>query len=207
MTVDTVTGEIVEPMDADEARRITERIRLAATNYTESKAKVLALVEQAKQGRADLALGYKSWTAYLSDVLSDEPLRLAREERRELTGHLASEGMSGRAIAPIIGASEATVRRDIQATASSDAVARPATVTSLDGRERPATRPRQVHRDDAEILLNAVRSYADQAARSAAKLTPAQIARVKPKADLWTVGLGESVEALQRLLTSLIEEK
>ena len=28
-----------------------------------------------KVENAHLALGYKSWTAYLSDVLSDEPLR------------------------------------------------------------------------------------------------------------------------------------
>lgn len=68
-------------------------------------------------------------------------------------------------------------------------------------------KPRQAQRDDAEVLLNSVRSLADQAARAAEKLTPAQIARVTPKADLWTVGLGESVETLQRLLTSLNEEK
>ena len=44
---------------------------------------------RAKAGNAHLALGYKSWTAYLSDGLSDEPLRLARDERRELVGRLA----------------------------------------------------------------------------------------------------------------------
>lgn len=85
----------------------------------------------------------------------------------------------------------------------------PAVVIGIDGKkyQQKSERPRQAQRDDAEVLLNSVRSLADQAARAAAKLTPAQIARVTPKADLWTVGLGESLEALQRLLTSLTEEK
>lgn len=210
--VNAETGEVVEPMSADDARRLTERIRIAASNYTEAKAKVLMLVDEAKAGGAHVALGYKSWTAYLSDVLSDEPLRLAREDRRELVVRLADEGMSGRAIAPIVGASEATIRRDV-ATASNDAVEPTVRETEgLDGRRRlsvVATPPqkRQAQRDDAEVLLNRIQSLADQAARQAAHLTPAQIARVKPKADLWTVGLGESLEALQRLLTSLTEEK
>mgnify|MGYP000858131624 CR=1 FL=1 len=111
--VNTETGEIVEPMQADAARRLTERIRIAAANYTEAKAKVLALVDEAKAGAAHVALGYKSWTAYLSDVLSDEPLRLARDERRELVTRLSDEGMSQRAIAPVVGVSHRTVNQDL----------------------------------------------------------------------------------------------
>lgn len=111
--VNTETGELIEPMDVDSARRLTERLRLAATNYTDAKVKVLQLVDEAKAGSAHLALGYKSWTAYLSDVLSDEPLRLAREDRRELVTHLADQGMSQRAIAPIVGVSHRTVNSDL----------------------------------------------------------------------------------------------
>lgn len=136
--VNAETGELIEPMDADAARRLTERIRIAATNYTEAKAKVLALVDEAKAGSAHIALGYKSWTAYLSDVLSDEPLRLARDERRELVTRLADEGMSSRAIAPIVGVSDRQVRTDIEV--GTDFPVEPATVvrttTGLDGRER-----------------------------------------------------------------------
>ena len=142
--VNLVTGELVEPMDADTARRLTERIRVAATNYTEAKAKVLQLVDEAKAGQAHIALGYVSWTAYLSDVLSDEPLRLARDERKELVGRLAGEGMSTRAIAPIVGASVGQVHADrSEMNSRPEAPARPASVTSLDGRERPAARREQ----------------------------------------------------------------
>lgn len=210
--VNTETGELIEPMDADAARRLTERIRIAAANYTDAKAKVLQLVDEAKAGGAHIALGYKSWTAYLSDVLSDEPLRLAREDRRELVTHLADQGMSTRAIAPIVGAHHTTVAADLSTVGNPTVDERPVVreTEGLDGRTRvsvTAGRPRQAQRDDAEVLLNLVQSCADQAARTARKLTPAQIARVTPKADHWTVGLRESLEALQDLLTSLTEEK
>lgn len=151
--VNVETGELVKPMDADNARRLTERLRIAAANYTEAKATVLALVDEAKAGGAHVALGYKSWTAYLSDVLSDEPLRLARDEARELTVRLSGEGMTERAIAPIVGTSPATVHRDL--TASYEATDEPTVVrvtTGLDGRERTAvtsirTRPRRALAD------------------------------------------------------------
>lgn len=82
----------------------------------------------------------------MSDVLSDEPLRLARDERRELVTKLADEGMSTRAIAPIVGAGHVTVARDLSTVSnetveapSEPACAHPATVvrvtTGLDAAE------------------------------------------------------------------------
>jgi hypothetical protein len=68
-------------------------------------------------------------------------------------------------------------------------------------------RPRAIPRPEAERTLNALVMYADKAAREAKGLTPDQIRRIKPKADLWTVGLRNSVEVLQHLLSSLTEEK
>lgn len=124
--------DLIRVMTADEARRLTERIRLTAATFAESKAKLIGLVEEAKQGGAHFALGYASWTDYLSDVLGEEPLRLARDERREVVSMLAAEGMSTRAIAPIVGAAEATVRRDISG-ASNDAPA-PREITGRDGK-------------------------------------------------------------------------
>jgi hypothetical protein len=133
-----MTALALVTMTEDDARRLTERIRLTAHTFAESRTKLIALVNEAKDGKAHAALGYASWTAYLSDVLGDEPLRLARDDRKELVGILAAEGMSTRAIAPIVGASQATVAREVRATESFDSDERPATVTSLDGRERPA---------------------------------------------------------------------
>lgn len=136
--VNTETGEITETMSADDARRLTERIRIAATNYTDAKAKVLQLVDEAKAGAAHVALGYASWTAYLSDVLSDEPLRLARDERRELVTRLADEGMSTRAIAPIVGVSKSQVASDLEPTVQNWTVETPRKTEGLDGRARSA---------------------------------------------------------------------
>jgi hypothetical protein len=83
---------------------------------------------------------------------------------------------------------------------------RPA-VTGIDGKRYTPPRLRQAQRDDAETYLNLAQSYADKAAKQVGKLTAAQIERVKPNAALWVGGIGESVETLQRLLTSLTEEK
>lgn len=111
---------VLQTITADEARRLTERIRLTAHSARESIEKLHALVDEAKVGNAHLALGYSSWTAYLSDVMGEEPLRLARDQRQELVGFLAGEGMSTRAIAPIVGASFKTVARDLEEGVSDD---------------------------------------------------------------------------------------
>lgn len=152
-----MTAEMQQSMlSVDDARRLTERIRLTAHSARESIEKLHQLVDAAKAGNAHLALGYQSWTAYLSEVLGEEPLRLARHQRQELVGYLAGEGMSTRAIAPIVGVSQDTVVKDIArgernlspepepqeaarsvvaaAFARRDEPAAPAKVTGLDGK-------------------------------------------------------------------------
>lgn len=102
------------------ARKITERLRLQATNYQEARDKIRATIAEAQEGDAAGLLGYASWTAYAADVLGDAPLRLERDERRELVQELAQTGMSTRAIAPIVGVGNKTVHRDLQAGVSND---------------------------------------------------------------------------------------
>ena len=59
---------------------------------------------------------------------------LARDERREVVGWLAGEGMSTRAIAPIVGASFKTVARDLEAgPVSDDTPAQPPTIATTEG--------------------------------------------------------------------------
>jgi len=103
------TVELTEP----EARKLTEKIRITAHNYADARQKLQQYVAEAKAGNAHLALGYASWTAYLSEVLGEEPMRLARGERQEMVQMLSAEGMSTRAIAPIVGATDRTVRYDL----------------------------------------------------------------------------------------------
>lgn len=103
---------VTQHLTEHQARQITERIRIVAHNYTEAKAKLIELVQQAKDGNAHEVLGYPSWTAYLAETLGDEPMRLARDERQEMVKVLSAEGMSTRAIAPIVGTSHMTVQND-----------------------------------------------------------------------------------------------
>lgn len=128
-----MSDDLLRVMDAGEARRLTERIRLTATTFAESREKLMALVTEAKDGHAHIALGYGSWTDYLSDVLGEEPLRLARDDRRELVTALAAEGMSTRAIAPIVGASRQTVANDLESPVKNLTPA-PRAITGRDGK-------------------------------------------------------------------------
>lgn len=105
---------LAQTMTEAEASKLTERIRLTAHNYAESRQKLQELVSEAKDGNAHVALGYASWTAYLADVLGEEPMRLARGERQEMVQMLSAEGMSTRAIAPIVGADRKTVIKDVR---------------------------------------------------------------------------------------------
>ena len=135
-----MTVEPTPTLSAHDARLLTQRIQLVAGNAREALEKLHILVEQARSGGAHAALGFASWTDYLSSTLGASPMRLDREQRRELVAYLAGEGMSTRAIAPIVGASKSQVASDVRLSSSGQS-ARPSTVTSLDGRQRPSTQP------------------------------------------------------------------
>lgn len=93
--------------------------------------------------RAWEVLGHKSWAECVEE--RGAQLRLPRADRREMVALLADEGMSSRAIAPVVGANYATVTRDIKSVA--DATDAPRTVKSLDGVERTfQPRPEPPHR-------------------------------------------------------------
>lgn len=100
--------------DINWARKITERLRLQATNYQEAREKVLATLAEARDGGAAELLGYASWTAYMAEVFGDAPLRLERDARQEMVNELAAQTMSVPAIATVLGTSERTVQRDLR---------------------------------------------------------------------------------------------
>lgn len=103
-------------MSVRDAERLTERIRYMAMSVRDGVEKLQQLVSEAQQGQAHVALGYASWTAYIAEVMGDEPLQLRnREERREVVSWLAGQGMSTRAIAPVIGVDQKTVSNDLRA--------------------------------------------------------------------------------------------
>lgn len=103
-------------LSAGEAQRLTQRIKLTASGVRDGLFKLRNLVDEAKRSNVWQVLGYQSWTAYLADTLADEPMRLGRDERQEIVGYLAGEGLSTRAIAPIVGVSKAQVAVDVKST-------------------------------------------------------------------------------------------
>lgn len=105
MTVETI------PMDRAEAQRITERIRLKLDSAANVLDSLGALVADAYQRRADLAMGYDSWSAYADAEFAAQTANLAAPIRNELVGRLAAAGMGSRAIAPTLSVTDRHVRR------------------------------------------------------------------------------------------------
>lgn len=139
-------SEVVQHMSADDARRLTERIRITAHNYAEARDKLVALVQEAKDGNAHEALGYESWTAYLSETLGAEPMRLARDDRQDMVRVLSAEGMSTRAIASVVGVDQKTVSNDRRAQREREEFSSPAPaapVTGLDGKTYTRPEPKE----------------------------------------------------------------
>ena len=103
--------------------------------------------------RAWEVLGHKSWAECVEE--RGAQLRLPRADRREMVALLADEGMSSRAIAPVVGAGYRTVQRDIESSGSNGPDA-PRTVKSLDGVERTfqprPEPPHTVNTDTGEVI-------------------------------------------------------
>ena len=166
------------------AERRAERIRLTATSFMEARDKMSSLLVEAQREGDHETMGYRSWPEYIAALFSDTPLmRLSRDERKVIVADLAEQGMSSRAIAPVVGANPKTVQRDIaSATNVADA---PRTVKSIDGIERtfqprPAATPTTADHDTGE--------NADDR---------------KPKAEAITAQFNSAVVDLNRLMDRL----
>lgn len=128
-------NDIVQASTAEEARARAERIRSGMRVLAEWQADVIA----AYAARDWDALGYETWDAYLDGEYGEHRVRLPRDQRREIVASMSAAGMSTRAIGAAVGVDHKTVVNDRAATGEFSPV--PDTVFSLDGRERPATRP------------------------------------------------------------------
>lgn len=167
------------------AERRAERIRLTATSFMEARDKMSSLLVEAQREGDHETMGYRSWTEYIAALFSDTPLmRLSRDERKVIVADLAEQGMSSRAIAPVVGAGYRTVQRDIESSGSNGPDA-PRTVKSIDGIERtfqprPAATPTTADHDTGE--------NADDR---------------KPKAEAITAQFNSAVVDLNRLMDRL----
>jgi hypothetical protein len=69
----------------------------------------------AREKRDDIALGYPSWWAYVTDLLGDlRSLALPAEERRHVITSMRADGMSQRVIADRLDTSLGTVNADLR---------------------------------------------------------------------------------------------
>ena len=102
------------------------------------------------------ALGHKSWADCCEAY--GVTLRLPRADRRELVALLDQEGMTTRAIAPVVGASHMTVKNDLDAGVKNFTPdAGPRTKTGLDGKTytvqpRKPEPPHTVNTDTGEVI-------------------------------------------------------
>ncbi len=122
--VEAITDAAVKPgvlriLSKGEAERMTQEIKLTASGIRNNLFKLRNQIDVAKKSNVWAMLGFSSWTAWLSDTLSDEPMRVSREERLELVGYLAGEGLSARAIAPIVGIGKSQAAKDIAEVSTS----------------------------------------------------------------------------------------
>lgn len=115
------------PLDVARVRRTIDRLRTALAEAVE-------LLGELYDGRAWVALGLPSWDALCAQELPELAQLLTAAERRALVVDLRGRGLSLRAAAAPAGVSAATAK-----TWADDAGVQLATVTSLDGRSRPAT--------------------------------------------------------------------
>jgi hypothetical protein len=90
-----------------------------------------------------IALGYDSWDALCSAEFGTV-LRLSIEDRQQAVAELREAGMSTPAIGAALGVSDETVRRDLTSTN-----VEVETITGLDGRQQPASRPPKPKSEDA----------------------------------------------------------
>jgi hypothetical protein len=132
----------VTPLERTDAARIDAALRIEARTIAKSMQRFKKLICEAKTKQIHALLGFASWTAYVADVIGAEMKALPVDDRRQIVGLLAGEGMSQRAIADAIKVSQKTVDRDMDQLSHDDSVVLPDKVIGLDNKERPAHPPK-----------------------------------------------------------------
>jgi hypothetical protein len=140
-----VTVEVDLPrMTEAQAEEITDSIRTISGEIAERFVDLADLVARARDGRADVALGFASWPVYLAETVGTIHTE-TRDERRVLAQYLTEQGLSTRAIAPILGVGKSTIDRDVGAGVpygTPDVIdADPEPITGLDGKSYPRPKP------------------------------------------------------------------
>lgn len=123
-----MTAEVATLLDEAQARRLTQRIGLLLDAASGALDKLAESIREARDGRADLALGYSSWAEYASAEFAPHTAGLTASIRRELVATLSIEvdgspALSTRQIAPAVGVSQKTADRDVRLVSHVDSPA------------------------------------------------------------------------------------
>jgi transposase len=227
--IDNGTAQ-VELLSKTEAKKLDKQIRSKSDQAVNARDKAINLFDEltqllsrAKEGEIHKALGIKSWPAYVADAVSI-PVAPERDDRKQLVQFLSGQGMSQRAIASTLNVSQKTVDRDLDG----EAVENGATVTSLDGAQRPKNgkakeEPEVIdgevigEEDDSPVPMTAV-EIVNAFGEEMGNLWNAHAELVElTKEDKWAGArkriikadlnnLGEIVKALQGIVDDLMEE-
>lgn len=107
------TGEIVETIGADEARRLTTEAQNEFRSGAAHTARAWELVEEAVMGGGHIDLGYRSPGDYLQAEFDGVLAGFNIAERRLAVRTMTGWGLSTRAIAKPLGVSNKTVHADL----------------------------------------------------------------------------------------------
>lgn len=99
----------------DEARRVTEELKVKLLHALEAQYDFIQAAEQAFDGHIWVALGYpegmKGWTMYCADNFSEEKIRVTGQQRTDLITGFTPGKISNRGIAALLGVGLGTVNR------------------------------------------------------------------------------------------------
>lgn len=99
----------------DEARRVTEELKVKLLHALEAQYDFIQAAEQAFDGHIWVALGYpegmKGWTMYCADNFAAEKIRVTGQQRTDLITGFTPGKISNRGIAALLGVGLGTVNR------------------------------------------------------------------------------------------------
>jgi len=157
--VDTSTGEVVEIADDATARRLVYLIDNSVTTVNKEVGVLVDRIADALRLKVWIALGHGSW-GELVDAQGWEFNPRSSADRKALAIVLRNSGMSYRGIGKLVGATDATIRRDVAGATNvapepeaeptvkptsepvkPEPTPEPERVTGTDGKSYPASKP------------------------------------------------------------------
>jgi hypothetical protein len=168
------------------AKAHTEKIKKAADS-------TIDLLHDAWKGRIWLALGLKTWDAYLDQEFSETPLALPREKRKATVVSLTERGWSTRAISAATGESQSTISRDVkEGLSQNDSVAKDDNVIDAEVVDAPEGEAPQQESRTTIGLDGKERPVAANQGREPAPVNVVSAAKkIKTKLEAVTFDLGE----------------